>query len=204
VALVGWRSQRVDHDVGKFRVIRQRQNDIGRGVVAAGAGQLSKAALVNQAAVVAITQQHAGGLDQVVLGAGLAHFAASINAVTGLIDLETEVSEGQGLEAPIQLLVAHGRAARELMEQLHINGVASNLGQVGDTHYRCARAGLLAAVDLDALGGLFGQHVHQRMGTVGRGKQGGLQNLVGLRRGDLGHDPLLHENKNPDTVAGVG
>ena len=204
VALVGGRSQRVDHDIGKFRVIRQRQDDIGRVVVAAGAGQLGKAALINQSAVVTISKQRAGGLDQVVLGALLAHLAASIHAVTGLVDFEREVSKGQGLQAAIQLLIAHARATGELMEQLHIHGIAALLGQVGDANYRRTCTGLLAAVDLDALGGLIGQHVHQRVGTVGRRKQCGLQNLVGLRRGDLGHGPLLHENKNPDTVVGVG
>ena len=139
-----------------------------------------------------------------MLGALLAHLAASIHAVTGLVDFEREVRKGQGLQAAIQLLIAHARATGELMEQLHIHGIAALLGQVGDANYRRTCTGLLAAVDLGALGGLFGQHVHQRVGTVGRRKQCGLQNLVGLRRGDLGHGPLLHENKNPDTVVGVG
>ncbi|MNM58494.1 hypothetical protein D3C81_697260 [compost metagenome] len=139
-----------------------------------------------------------------MLGAGLGHLAASIHAMAGLVDLQREVSEGQGLQATVQLLVAHGRAAGQLVEQLHFDSIATLLGQVSDTYHRGTGTGLLAAVDLGTLGGLFGQHVHQRVGTVGRRKQCGLQNLVGLRRGDLGHGPLLHENKNPDTVVGVG
>ena len=75
------------------------------------------------------------------------------------------------------------------MEQLHINGVASNLGQVGDANYRRAGAGLFAAVDLGALGASSVAHVHQRVGTAGRCKQGGLQNLVGLRRVTWVSDP---------------
>lgn len=139
-----------------------------------------------------------------MLGTLLAHLAASIHAVAGLVDLEREVSEGQALQAASQLLVTHGRAARELMEQLHVHFGTGLLAQVGDAHNGSTSTGLLAAVDLGTLRRLFGQHIDQGVRAVGGSKQRRLHNLVGLRRGDLGHDPLLHENKNPDTVVGVG
>ena len=54
VALIGRRLDGIDHDFSKLVIRCQRQDDVGRHVVATGTSQVSKADLIQQATVVAI------------------------------------------------------------------------------------------------------------------------------------------------------
>ena len=97
-----------------------------------------------------------------MLGALLAHLAASIDTMTGLVDLQREVSEGQAFQATRNFLVTHGRAARQLVDDLHIHFITGVFGQVSNPNHRRGVGGLLTtANNLGGFRGFIGQHVDQ-------------------------------------------
>ena len=82
--------------------------------------------------------------------------------MAGLVDLQREVSEGQAFQTASYWLITHGRATRQLVDDLHIHFITGVFGQVSNPNHRRGVGGLLAAANnLGGFRGFIGQHVDQ-------------------------------------------